>query len=171
MAERVKKYNLEKEVEGFAKKAGLKNYNIRLAKGVGKRRLEGTEFEAKIINGAEVKQHEIEIARILKANGYDVLFTPENTFVKGIKNPGGIITDINKTIGMKQVTGGNLSTLRHRLKEAIGQNSDVIVLNLKGEKPYSESEINNVIESVLKEKRAERDVWYIFNGKLMKYGK
>lgn len=168
MAERITKYGLTSEVESFAKKVGLKNYDIRLARGVGKRKLEGTEFEAKIINGAEPKQHEIEIARILKENGHDVLFTPENTFIKGIKNPEGVITDINKTVEMKQVTSENLNVLRHRVKEAIKQGSDVIVLHLKGAKPYSKEEISNVIKSALNEERAKRDVWYILNGKLIK---
>ncbi|MGP1577715.1 MAG: hypothetical protein ACTTH7_09620 [Treponema sp.] len=51
------------------------------------RRLHGTDFYASIIERAEPKQHEVEIAKQLAEKGYTVLFTPENTFIKGVKNP------------------------------------------------------------------------------------
>ncbi|MEL3904801.1 MAG: phage minor head protein [Treponemataceae bacterium] len=143
MKERAKEYGLKDDIEAMAKKLGLKNYDVRLANEVTKRQLGHTDFYAKTIKGANPKQHEIEIARILHKNGHEVLFTPENNFIQGIKNPDGILTNKNAIIEMKEVASKKLDKVSDNIEKAIGQNAEIIILNLVGEKDFAEKDAIN----------------------------
>lgn len=200
MKERIERYGIKEEVEAAAKSAGIDNFDIRLANNeVKQRRLQGTDFKANIIEGAEPKQHEVEIAKILKENGYDVLFTPENKFIDRMKNPEGVITNRNKVVEMKRITSPSLEKIADNIKEAVYQKTEIIVLNLKGNKEYSKKEAietaremiqetlprrsKNIDKNKLKGKKLEealnmergleklKEVWLIWNGKLSKIKK
>ena len=200
MKERIERYGIKKEVEAAAKAAGIDNFDVRLAHNeLGKRRLQGTDFKANIIEGADPKPHEVEIAKILSENGYEVLFTPENTFIQGMKNPEGVIPNLDKIVEMKRITSPSLEKIADNIKEAIYQKTEIVVLNLKGNKEYSKKEAietaremiqetlprrsKNIDKNKLKGKKLEealnmergleklKEVWLIWNGKLSKIKK
>lgn len=163
------------------------------------RRLNGTDFNAKIIDGAEPKPHELEIGKILEENGYEVLFTPENIFVDGMKNPEGIITKLDKIVEMKEIKSTAIDKVEDRIKEAVQQKPEIIILNLKGNKKYSKETaiqtarntiqkiIPNKVRSLDKTKLKGKDltdaldmstgleklkeVWLIWNGDIIKIKK
>ena len=200
MKERIERYGIKKEVEAAAKAAGIDNFDVRLAHNeLGKRRLQGTDFKANIIEGADPKPHEVEIAKILSENGYEVLFTPENTFIQGMKNPEGVIPNLDKIVEMKRITSPSLEKIADNIKEAVYQKTEIVVLNLKGNKEYSKKEAietaremiqetlprrsKNIDKNKLKGKKLEealnmergleklKEVWLIWNGKLSKIKK
>ena len=200
MKERIERYGIKGEVESAAKAADIDNFDVRLAKNeVKQRRLQGTDFKANIIEGAEPKQHEVEIAKILKENGYDVLFTPENKFIDRMKNPEGFITNLDKIVEMKRITSPSLEKIEDNIKKAVYQKTEIIILNLKGSKKYSKKEAietaremiqetlprrsKNIDKNKLKGEKLEealnmergleklKEVWLIWNGKLSKIKK
>lgn len=184
MQERIERYGIKEEVEAAAKAAGIDNFDVRLANNeVKQRRLQGTDFKANIIDGANPKPHEVEIAKILKENGYEVLFTPENTFVDGMKNPEGIITNLNKVLEMKKINSTDLNKVRKRMIETSQQNAQIGVLHFVGEKNYAEKDAITEVKKTFKEIENEnkkdknrkqnqlKEVWLIWNGKLSKIKK
>ena len=200
MQERIERYGIKEEVEAAAKAAGIDNFDVRLANNEVKQgRLQGTDFKANIIDGADPKPHEVEIAKILKENGYDVLFTPENKFIQGMKNPEGLIPNIDKIVEMKEIKSTAIDKVEDRIKEAVQQKPEIIILNLKGNKKYSKETaiqtarntiqkiIPNKVRSLDKTKLKGKDltdaldmstgleklkeVWLIWNGKLSKIKK
>ena len=200
MKKRIERYGIKKEVEAAAKAAGIDNFDVRLAHNkIEQRRLQGTDFKANKIKGADPKPHEVEIAKILKENGYEVLFTPENTFIDGMKNPEGIIPSLDKIVEMKRITSPSLEKIEDNIKEAIYQKTEIIILNLKGSKKYSKKEAieatreiiqetlprryKNINKNKLKGKKLEealnmergleklKEVWLIWDGKLSKIKK
>ncbi len=173
MKERIERYGIKKEVEAAAKSAGIDNFDVRLAHNeLGQRRLQGTDFKANTIEGADPKPHEIEIAKILKENGYDVLFTPENTFIQGMKNPEGVITNLNRIVEMKKIDSLRISKISERMMETSEQNAEVAVLNLIGKKNYTEAEVIYEVRKTFKETKSNlKEVWLIWNGKLSKIKK
>ena len=168
MKERIERYGIKKEVEAAAKAAGIDNFDVRLAHNeVIKRELGHTGYHANLVRGAEPKQHEIEIAKILKENGYEVLFTPENTFIEGTKNPEGVITNLNRIVEMKKITSPRLDKISERIIETSEQNAEVAVLNLIGKKNYTEVEAISEVRKTFKETENNlKEVWLIWNGKL-----
>ena len=199
MIERAEKYGLTDAIERVAKNAGLENYDIRLAKGIAKRKLEGTDFYARIVNGANPKPHEIKIAQALKENGYDILFTPENNFIQGVKNPEGVITTINKIVEIKNIESDDIRKIGDKIKEAIKQQTEIAVLNFDNKTSYTKEQaiqevrkaihktIPNEIAAVNPSKLTDgqkesfegkkagmkklKEVWLIWNGKLSKIKK
>ena len=173
MKERIERYGIKKEVETAAKAAGLDNFDVRLTKNeVKQRRLQGTDFKANIIEGAEPKQHEIEIAKILKENGYEVLFTPENNFISGVKNPEGVITDINKVVEMKKISSQKIDKIADRIKETSKQNAEISIIYLDNKMSYSKAEAIAEAGKALKKHNTNlKEVWLIWNGKLSKIKK
>jgi len=173
MKERIERYGIKKEVESAAKAAGLDNFDIRLAKNeVKQRRLQGTDFKANIIEGAEPKQHEVEIAKILKENGYEVLFTPENNFISGVKNPEGVIPDINKVVEMKKISSQKIDKIADRIKETSKQNAEISIIYLDNKMSYSKAEAIAEAGKALKKHNTNlKEVWLIWNGKLSKIKK
>ena len=183
MKKRIEHYGIENEVEGIAHKLGIENYDIRLANNeIDKKQFGHTTFNAQLIKGAEPKPHEIEIAKILEENGHKVLFTPENTFDSGIKNPEGIETSLNKILEMKRVTSPDLNKLSRRMKEAAEQNAEIAVLYPVGTKDYSEEDavktIKHTFEHIVEkgkqvgaQKSVLEEVWLIWDGKLCKIKK
>lgn len=200
MKERIERYGIKEDVEAAAKAAGIDNFDVRLAHNeLGKRRLQGTDFKANIIEGADPKPHEVEIAKILSENGYEVFFTPENTFIQGMKNPEGVIPNLDKIVEMKRITSPSLEKIADNIKEAVYQKTEIVVLNLKGNKEYSKKEAietaremiqetlprrsKNIDKNKLKGKKLEealnmergleklKEVWLIWNGKLSKIKK
>ena len=150
MQERIERYGIKEEVEAAAKTAGIDNFDVRLANNeVKQRRFQGTDFKANIIKGAKPKQHEVEIAKLLEENGYKVLFTPENKFITGMKNPEGIITNLDKIVEMKEIGSPDLEKIKDRIKEAVRQKSEIIVLNLKGDKKYSKDKAIETAEEIV----------------------
>lgn len=200
MKERIERYGIKKEVEAAAKSADIDNFDLRLAKNeVKQRRLQGTDFKANIIEGAEPKQHEVEIAKILKENGYEVLFTPENTFIQGMKNPEGVIPDLDKIVEMKKVDSEDIGKIVDKIKEAVKQQTEIVILDFDLKTNYTKQRaieearkaihktIPNEIVSVnqnrltdkqkknLEEKKTGiqklKEVWLIWNGKISKIKK
>lgn len=173
MKERIEHYGIKKEVEAAAKSAGIENFDVRLAHNkIKQRRLQGTDFKANIIEGAEPKPHEVEIARILKENGYEVLFTPENNFIQGTKNPEGIIPSLDKVVEMKRITSPRLDKIPERMMETSEQNAQIAVLNLIGKKNYTKADAVSEVRKTFKEaERNLKEVWLILNGKLSKIKK
>ena len=126
MKKRIERYGIKEEVEAAAKAAGIDNFDVRLANNeVKQRRLQGTDFTANIIDGADPKAHEVEIAKILKENGYDVLFTSENKFIQGMKNPEGLIPNIDKIVEMKKISSQKIDKIADRIKETSKQNAQI----------------------------------------------
>ena len=140
MIERADKYGLRKKIESFAQKIGIENYDMRLVKGFETRKLEGTSFKANLVKGANPQQKEIAIAKTLYENGYDVLFTPENTFVQGIKNPDGLIKNLNKVIELKEIDSDDKAKISDKIKEAVKQKADIVVLNFDYKTNYTKQE-------------------------------
>lgn len=184
MKERIERYGIKGEVESAAKAAGIDNFDIRLAQNeVKQRRLQGTDFKANIIEGAEPKQHEIEIAKILKENGYEVLFTPENNFIDGTKNPEGIIANRNKVVEMKRITSSRLDKISERMEDASNQNAEIAVLHLQGKKEYKKGdafqEVRKTFKDIENKNKKQNDktesklkeVWLLWEGKLSKIKK
>ncbi|WP_428769362.1 phage minor head protein [Treponema sp. HNW] len=173
MKERIERYGIKKEVEAAAKAAGIDNFDVRLAHNeVIKRELGHTGYHANLVKGAEPKQHEIEIAKILKENGYEVLFTPENTFIEGTKNPEGVITNLNRIVEMKKITSPRLDKISERIIETSEQNAEVAVLNLIDKKNYTEVEAISEVRKTFKEIKSNlKEVWLIWNGKLSRIKK
>ena len=184
MQERIERYGIKEEVEAAAKTAGIDNFDVRLANNeVKQRRFQGTDFKANIIKGAKPKQHEVEIAKILKENGYDVLFTPENTFVDGMKNPEGIIVNSNKVVEMKRITSSRLDKISERIEDALNQNAEIAVLHLQGNKKYKEEEafqeVRKTFKAIENKDKKQNDktesklkeVWLLWEGKLSKIKK
>ncbi|MEL3909348.1 MAG: hypothetical protein P1P64_10140 [Treponemataceae bacterium] len=142
-------------------------YDARLANEVTTRQLGHSDFHAKIIKGANPKQHEIEIAKILHKNGHEVLFTPENNFIQGIKNPEGILTDKNAVIEMKEITSKKLNKVSDNIEKAIEQNAEIVILNLVGEKDFAEKDAINVAkEQLYNSKKTLREIWLIYGEKI-----
>ena len=184
MKKRIERYGIKKEVEAAAKAAGIDNFDVRLAHNkIEQRRLQGTDFKANKIKGADPKPHEVEIAKILKENGYEVLFTPENTFIDGMKNPEGIITKLDKIVEMKKVDSPRLSKISERMKDVSEQNAQIGVLHFVGEKNYTKkeaiTEVKNTFKKIEDETKKDKnrkesrlkEVWFIWNGKLSKIKK
>lgn len=200
MKKRIERYGIKEEVEAAAKAAGIDNFDVRLVtREIEKRSLSHTKYEANIIKGAKPKQHEVEIAKLLEENGYKVLFTPENKFIDGMKNPEGIITKLDKIVEMKEIKSTAIDKVEDRIKEAVQQKPEIIILNLKGNKKYSKETaiqtarntiqkiIPNKVRSLDKTKLKGKDltdaldmstgleklkeVWLIWNGKLSKIKK
>ncbi len=179
MKKRIERYGLRQQVEDFAHSIGIKNYDIRLAHNeIEKRRLHGTKFQAQLIKGANPKPHEVEIAKILEENGHKVLFTPENTFVSGIKNPEGIEPSVNKILEMKRITSGSLDKIGDRMEDCSNQNAEIAVLYLVGKKEYSEKDaietVRNTFKKLIQEYKqvsSLQEVWLIWEGKLVKIKK
>ncbi|MGF7110317.1 phage minor head protein, partial [Treponema pedis] len=200
MKERIERYGIKKEVEAAAKSAGIDNFDVRLAHNeLGQRRLQGTDFKANTIEGADPKPHEIEIAKILKENGYDVLFTPENTFIQGMKNPEGVITNLNRIVEMKKVNSEDIGKIVDKIKEAVKQQTEIVVLNFDLKTNYTKqraieevknaihktipNEIDSVNQNRLTDKQKKsfeekktgiqklKEVWLIWNGKISRIKK
>ena len=184
MKERIERYGIKEEVETAAKAAGIDNFDVRLAHNkIKQRRLQGTDFKANIIEGAEPKQHEVEIAKILKENGYDILFTPENTFIDRTKNPEGIITNRNKVVEMKRITSSRLDKISERMEDASNQNAEIAVLHLQGKKEYKKGEAFQEVRKTFKDIENKdkkqndktesklKEVWLLWEGKLSKIKK
>jgi len=168
MKERIERYGIKKEVEAAAKAAGIDNFDVRLAHNeLGKRRLQGADFKANIIEGAEPKQHEVEIAKILKENGYDVLFTPEKTFIQGMKNPEGVISDLDKIVEMKKVDSEDIGKIVDKIKEAVKQQTEIVVLNFDLKTNYTKQKaIEEVREAI--HKTIPKDTVFINQAQLTK---
>lgn len=173
MKERIERYGIKEEVEAAAKSAGIDNFDVRLAHNeLGERRLQGTDFKANIIKGADPKKHEVEIAKILEENGYKVLFTPENTFVEDIKNPEGIIPSLDRIIEMKKITSPRLDKISKRMIESSKQNAQIAVLNLIGKKNYTKADAVSEVRETFKEaERNLKEVWLIWDGKISRIKK
>ena len=179
MKKRIERYGIKDEVESLAKELGIENFDVRLAhNAIEKRRLHGTDFHANIVKGAEPKQHEIEIAKILDGYGYKVLFTPENKFINKMKNPEGIETMLDKIVEMKKVDSSNLNKMRKQMKEASEQHAQIAVLHLIGKKTYTEKDAVEQVEKTFKEIENEnehksilKEVWLIIDGKIRKIKK
>ena len=150
MIKRIKRYGIEEDVKAAARAANIDNFDVYLANNeIKTRHLNGTDFNAKIIDGAEPKPHELEIGKILEENGYNILFTPENKFITGMKNPEGIITNLDKIVEMKEIGSPDLEKIKDRIKEAVRQKSEIIVLNLKGDKKYSKDKAIETAEEIV----------------------
>lgn len=178
MKMRIEQYGLWQQVEDFAHSIGIKNYDILLAHNeLGKRQLGHSSFHAQLIDGADPKPHEVEIAKILEDNGHKVLFTPENTFVSGIKNPEGLLTDVDKIIEMKRITSPQLVKVSDRMKETSEQNAEIGILHLLGDKKYSTGEaierVRDTFKEIAKANKPSRlqEVWLIKEGKIIKVKK
>lgn len=184
MKERIERYGIKEDVEAAAKAAGIDNFDVRLAHNeLGKRRLQGTDFKANIIEGADPKPHEVEIAKILSENGYEVLFTPENTFIQGMKNPEGVIANRNKVVEMKRITSSRLDKISERMEDASNQNAEIAVLHLQGKKEYKKGdafqEVRKTFKDIENKDKKQNDktesklkeVWLIWDGKISKIKK
>nr|WP_303933076.1 phage minor head protein [Treponema denticola] len=184
MKERIEQYGIKEEVEAAAKAAGIDNFDVRLAHNeLGERRLQGTDFKANIIKGADPKKHEVEIAKILEENGYKVLFTPENNFIDGTKNPEGIIANRNKVVEMKRITSSRLDKISERMEDASNQNAEIAVLHLQGKKEYKKGdafqEVRKTFKDIENKDKKQNDktesklkeVWLLWEGKLSKIKK
>ncbi len=200
MQERIERYGIKEEVEAAAKSAGIDNFDMRKAHNKIKTKYDNDfKYTVNMIRGSKPKDKEIEIAKILKENGYNILFTPENKFIKGVKNPEGVITNLNKIVEMKEIGSPNLEKIEDRIKEAVRQKSEIIVLNLKGDKEYSKDKaietaeelvqkilpkrIKNTDKTKLEGTKLEnalnmergleklKEVWLIWNGDIVKVKK
>ena len=199
MKERIERYGIKEEVEAAAKAVGIDNFDVRLAtREIERRQLGTSNYHANLIKGAEPKQHEVEIAKILSENGYEVLFTPENTFIQGMKNPEGVITNLNKVVEMKTPDSSDYKKIGDKIKEAVIQKTEIIVLNCSGKMSYTKAdaikEINKTIHKrlpkeireiretdsikqqnrMLEKKRGLeklKEVWLIWDGKIIKVKK
>ena len=152
MKERIERYGIKEEVEAAAKSAGIDNFDIRLANNeVIKRELGHTGYHANLVKGADPDQNEVEIAKILEENGYKVLFTPKNTFVQGVKNPEGIIPALDRIIEMKKLTSDDIGKIGDRIKEAVKQQTEIVVLNFDLKTDYTKQKaIEEVREAIYK---------------------
>lgn len=200
MKKRIDKYGLKEEVEKAAKEAGIDNYDVRLAnEKITKHKHEETGFVANAIKGAEPKQKEIAIAKTLHENGYEVLFTPENSFIKGIKNPEGVIPKLNKIIEMKEIDSEDIGKIGDKIKESVKQQTEIVVLNFDNKTNYTKqqaieaaretihktipNDIATTNQTKLTEKQKKsfeekkkgiqklKEVWVIWNGKISKIKK
>ena len=150
MIKRIKRYGIEEDVKAAAKAVNIDNFDVYLAtKEIEKRQLGHTSYKATLVEGATPKQHELEIGKILEENGYNILFTPENKFITGMKNPEGIITNLDKIVEMKEIGSPDLEKIEDRIKEAVRQKSEIIVLNLKGDKKYSKDKAIETAEEIV----------------------
>ena len=120
MKERIERYGIKGEVESAAKAAGLDNFDMRKDHNKIKTKYEKDfEYTVNMIKGSKPKDKEIEIAKLLEEKGYNVLFTPENKFIQGMKNPDGIIRNIDTVIEMKEITSPNKGMINSRITEAV----------------------------------------------------
>ena len=150
MIKRIKRYGIEEDVKAAAKAVNIDNFDVYLTtKEIEKRQLRHTSYKATLVEGAAPKQHELEIGKILEENGYNILFTPENKFITGMKNPEGIITNLDKIVEMKEIGSPDLEKIEDRIKEAVRQKSEIIVLNLKGDKKYSKDKAIEAAEEIV----------------------
>lgn len=200
MKERIERYGIKGEVESAAKAAGIDNFDMRKVHNKIKTKYEKDfEYTVNMIKGSKPKDKEIEIAKLLEEKGYNVLFTPENKFIQGMKNPDGIIRNIDKVIEMKEITSPNKGMINSRITEAVLQKPEIIICNLKGDKNYSKNEaietaremiqktipkeIKATDKSKLQGKELEyildmtrgfeklKEVWLIWNGDIIKIKK
>ena len=175
MKERIVKYGIADEVDACAHQVGLKNYDFSLAsEKTEKRELGHTGYKATIIKGAEPKQHEIAIAEQLEKHGYKIIFTPENQFIQGIKNPEGIETTRNKIVEMKKVDSQKLDKIGKRVAEAAQQNPEIAILNLEGEKPYTKQQAVEAARKALHEEKTPdtlQEVWLLWKDEVIRVKK
>lgn len=163
-------------IEEYAKKNGIENYSLKYAGNLTSRLHEKTRYRAPMIERAEPKQHEIEIAEILKNHGYEIVFTPavpDKDFNKKnpddkVKNPEGIIRELNMIVELKEITAPSLNRLKKRLLEADEQNAEIAVLYAKGEKEYSRMEAVNLIKDKIESTSSLKQVWLIMDGMISK---
>ncbi len=68
-----------------------------------------------------------------------------------MKNPEGIITKLDKIVEMKEIKSSAKKKIEERLREAIQQKPEIIVLNLKGEKKYTRQDAIEKTKGLIKE--------------------
>lgn len=181
MLDRVKRYGLKNDVEAFARKLGIENYDVRLVKPITTRKLTGTNYSATLVKGAEPLQKEINVARILEEKyGEKVLFTPKLEIInntQGIKNPEGILVSRNKIFDIKEIESARFERIADKIEEANEQKAELVIIHLVGEKPYSIQKANEVAKDTLKDIRAKekqgkgksfiQEVWILKDEKLV----
>lgn len=55
------------------------------------------------------------------------MFTPENNFIKGMKNPEGVITNLNKIVEMKEIDSDDVGKIGDKIREAIKQQTEIFL--------------------------------------------